>query len=78
MALSNQLIPIGPYCYTIVEQIENGIKIKTCPYWQSTKIGAYCSFLNLHSENEDYFNLLWDQVKECNENLGEDECETNI
>ena len=58
-------IPNGIYCYD-----ENGI----CPYWslranKSEQENGHCSFLNEGDWESDHFSLLWDQVKECGENL---------
>lgn len=80
----NNLIPLGPYCYSF--KSENGI-FKTCKFWsceiaidkntgKEYKCG-YCSFLG---KNDIDLNdgLLWDQVKECGINLdieGENEDE---
>ena len=61
------VIPIGLYCYTIIdiEMTPKGpvIKVKQCPYWSD----GYCEYLE---SNE---GLLFDQSKECGENLGDEE-----
>jgi hypothetical protein len=45
---------------------------KTCPYWNRVEEGdAYCSHMKVRSEHQDPGNLIWDQVKECEENPGE-------
>jgi hypothetical protein len=61
---SKNLIPKGPYCYD-----KNGV----CPYWSLNKDreyqnNGYCSFLERGDWQEDWFSLLWDQVKECGVN----------
>lgn len=69
--LSKELIPSGQYCYTI-ESIDNlgKIKIKPCPYHKTLDAGnGFCEFLNI-SDAEDG-SMLWDMIKECQENLGE-------
>ena len=70
-------IPEGPYCYTSlgVEMTDRGpvIKIKKCPYWEY--VGpqrARCNFLKVDDDDEDACGLLWDQVKECGINEGDD------
>ena len=67
-------IPQGDYCYTIekVMIMDNGkfvLKTKYCPYYIHDEHG-YCSFLDLYGKNSI---LLWDGVKECNENIGDEE-----
>lgn len=64
-------IPVGHYCYILDKDHKaegNVIPIKTCPYWQATKKGAYCQYLDLESE-KGADSLIWDQVKECGVNL---------
>jgi hypothetical protein len=58
------IIPFGSYCY-------EGNKI--CPYWSkdSTKHeqnNGFCSYLREGDWENDFY-LLWDQVKECGENM---------
>ena len=68
-------IPLGPYCYKHVGMIENGIKIKPCPFWQPIEeevegkkelVSGYCRLL----EREDMA-LLGNQCKICG--INEDE-----
>lgn len=69
----NNVIPHGYYCY----ESENAaidltgkvpvLRIRTCPFWTKTKNGAYCSHLDIDSEQYDS-TLIWDQVKMCGEN----------
>jgi len=58
-------IPEGIYCYN-----EEGV----CPYWSLVKDkpyqeNGYCSYLKLGDWEIEGLSLLWDQCKECNENL---------
>ena len=68
-------IPYGPYCYTIKSIDENGnIKTDVCPYWgkredRPSQINGYCSFLNIGDWDDNSNSELWDQVKECGENI---------
>lgn len=52
------VVPEGKYCY--------GTDRKPCPYWRKYTNGATCELLKQVSEEGDPFNLIWDQVKECN------------
>jgi hypothetical protein len=58
-------IPLGTYCYD-----ENGV----CPYWKIVGIKCgYCAYMDMSDEDfEGYCSLLWDQVKECDLNLDEE------
>ncbi len=57
------------YCYEIISvDVQKGvIKTSVCPYWSEQG----CSFLGLNTKDSV---LLWDQVKECNVNLPDEEC----
>ena len=57
------------YCYEIitVDMSTGRIKTRVCPYWSEQG----CSFLGLDTKDSV---LLWDQVKECNVNLPDEEC----
>lgn len=64
-------IPVGCYCYH--GSRAPGDKLyKPCPYWSIAKdpekglIGS-CSFLS-KTDGASVFDLLWDQVKACDEN----------
>lgn len=62
-----EVIPKGTYCYR-----EN-----ICPYWGSNKkkqnqSNGYCRFLRSGDWQENAGGLLWDQVKECGENPGDE------
>ena len=66
---NEELIPKNTdYCYTIisVDEITGRIKTNICTYWSEQG----CSFLNLDMEDSI---LLWDQVKECDVNLPDEE-----
>jgi hypothetical protein len=71
-------IPVGMYCYTVLEVIkeESGrprLKTKVCPHWQKTENGARCSLLDREDHTYCGFHLIWDQVKECGINEGREE-----
>ena len=65
---NKSLIPKGLYCYGY-----NGVR---CPYWSMREdkpemLNGYCSFLEIGDwMGIDSVDLLWDQVKECEINLG--------
>lgn len=76
------LIPKGMYCYR-----EN----KICPYWSCDVTyeesdwmkmrpisNGKCSFLNTTDNDEPGAGLLWDQVKECGENMGWEEDDDEV
>jgi hypothetical protein len=70
----SEIIPKGEYCYKPFEIIDNKIEIKLCPYWSSRKDkpdqeNGYCYYLKQGDWESEYLSLLWDMVKECNENL---------
>lgn len=76
--LSLEVIPHGPYCYTILNAPHRPIKApwviqtKLCPYWSLNKekpeqMNGYCSYLE-KGDWEDGVDLLWDQVKNCGVN----------
>ena len=73
-------IPKGDYCYTILSTSSNEIKIKLCPYWSvdytkpDQEYGC-CALLNIKDWEDD--TLLWDQVKECNINVGDEDQEVS-
>ncbi len=78
-------IPKGLYCYKLVQSknpSETGLpeQIK-CPHWKIDKDydrqnNGFCALLNL-GDWEDSGSMLWDQVKECNINMDdEDEIQT--
>lgn len=59
------VIPFGAYCYN-----KNGV----CPHWDIKKDkpsqdNGYCDFLGRGDWESERLSLLWDQVKECNENM---------
>lgn len=61
----NPSIPKGQYCYD-----ENGL----CPYWSQVldkpyQKNGFCKFLDMGDWNFVNFSLLWDKVKECDENM---------
>lgn len=79
MKKDESVIPKGLYCYTRVEEdasLISGFSIKHCPYWSSQpdqpiQESGFCSFLNRGDWQSEGISLLWDQVKECNVNLGD-------
>jgi hypothetical protein len=63
----NQQIPNGPYCYD-----KNGL----CPYWskdpnKEEQNNGYCGFMKKGDWEFEFYGLLWDQVKECGVNIGD-------
>ncbi len=74
MGKSTEVIPEGLYCYTY----DSDGALKLCPYWDKfdehePQNDGYCHFLEEGDWDVDGLSLLWDQCKECGENLGEDE-----
>lgn len=71
-------IPIGPYCY-VITGIETDVYgphpvIRKCPHWKF--LGgkrARCNLLDICDDDDGTFGLLWDQVKECNFNMGDED-----
>jgi hypothetical protein len=73
MEKDKSLIPLGLYCYT---HIGPG-KYEPCPYWSIRKDkpsqeNGYCEFLNIGDWMEEGGGLLWDSVKECGINYGDE------
>lgn len=73
-------IPLGDYCYTPIEIVDNSMtmRISSCPFWrkvddQPEQLNGYCTYLKLGDWMEDGTLLLWDQVKECGINHDLDE-----
>lgn len=72
-------IPVGFYCYERLGEdasITTGFKIRPCPFWSKREgkpeqQDGYCSLLGAGDWEQDGLSLLWDQVKECNENIGD-------
>jgi len=74
-------IPKGTYCYTPIEapSVKNGFKykIKKCPFWSSNpdkdkQENGYCSYLKYGDWESEGVSLLWDQIKSCNVNEGDE------
>lgn len=72
-------IPKGDYCYTIlgVDKDTGKLRIKVCPHWSrdpklEEQMDGCCAFLKTN-DTESRGGLLWDMVKECSENLHDDE-----
>lgn len=75
-----QKIPKGDYCYKIKNieyPTDKGklpiIHTKVCPYWrrldgEEGDLSAYCRLIDYKSM------LLWDQCKECNIKIGDENC----
>lgn len=77
-------IPTGDYCYDILgierEDGEIKINIRPCLYWhrmpdRNSQENGYCSFLDTGDWEGEGHGLLWDMVKECNVNTGDDYAE---
>ena len=67
-------IPRGDYCY---ELDKKGKFIRNCPFWNLTddkpeQNNGYCSFLKIGDWEHEGLGFLWDQLKECNINMGVD------
>ncbi len=72
MSKNTEVIPEGLYCYSII-----GDETKRCPYWDKnpdkpSQENGYCHFLGEGDWDCEGLSLLWDQCKECGENLGSD------
>lgn len=78
------VIPEGPACYTLLgvdqqaDQSLPRIRIKRCPYWAAHpgkphQMSGYCAKLKTGDWEDDGTILLWDQIKECGINEGDDE-----
>ena len=78
---AENIIPKGLYCYEIKDKdpITCKLLIQTCPFWdRSENYGrmdcGYCHLLKLGDwENDDYMTMLWDKIKECDINMGDDD-----
>lgn len=67
------VIPEGLYCYSYVND-----EIKLCPFWeknsdQPEQCNGYCHYLGEGDWDVDGLSLLWDQCKECGENMDNDD-----
>ena len=72
------LIPEGLYCYKPIKSHTGWLEVTTCPYWsrdeeRDDQENGYCSFMEKGDWEMEGLGLLWDGVKECGENLDEDE-----
>lgn len=74
-----KLIPLGIYCYAITGRNPKTGRIqrKICPFWSMRKdkpeqVNGYCSYLEEGDWEFPGGGLLWDQVKECGINMGDD------
>lgn len=72
------LIPKGMYCYTIesIDEKTGRMKVRNCPFWsfnpkKDSQNHGYCGFID--KGDWEIGGLLWDQVKECGENMGYEE-----
>ena len=75
-------IPMGGYCYEIIDIVPSSkdgcvIRTKPCPYWSRRKglygqVDGYCSYLDIGDEYKGASGMLFDQVKECNINTGDE------
>ena len=67
------VIPRGLYCYSWISKGH----IKACPYWSSRpdkpkQENGYCSYLGYGDWEGNGLSLLWDMVKECGVNEGDE------
>lgn len=75
-------IPEGMYCYKNIgyDAARGRMEIEACPYWgkdptRPEQCNGFCTKLGINDwddddDDDDRFTLLWEQVKECCENLG--------
>lgn len=81
--IPGQVIPHGWYCYTVLSAEEDGrLRTRRCPYWDTDPERdpmetGYCHYMKAGDADEGGLSMLWDQVKECTLNLGEDDIEDN-
>jgi hypothetical protein len=79
---AESLIPVGDYCYQFegetyyVDGVPH-LPIKSCPFYdlladREAQANGYCRYLNKGDLELGVFSLLWDAVKECGINFGED------
>lgn len=71
------VIPKGAYCYERVDTGDGVYYYRHCPYWTIDKSKPYqanghCLLLDLKDWEADGVSLIWDQVKECGINYGND------
>ena len=72
------LIPKGLYCYHRLSHYADGRTIvDMCPYWKKRddkeeQESGYCLYLGRGDWNVEYVSLLWDCVKECTINFGDE------
>jgi len=73
-----EVIPFGPYCY-FGSRNPADKTYKPCPYWEfvpaeneDERYKGRCNHLNI-TDGDSGFDLLWDQVKECDINYDYDE-----
>lgn len=66
-------IPKGMYCYSYNDKDE----FIRCQYWdkdlgRSKYNNGYCHLIDVGDWNSHIFSILWDQIKECDINLGDE------
>jgi len=71
-----EAIPPGPYCY-FGSRNPADKSYKPCPYWKwVSKRKARCAYLDIEDDVEDEHGYeplaLWDQLKECGINDGDE------
>lgn len=77
-------IPHGSYCYKFLGLSENGkFLTKRCPHWSIDRTkpeqeNGYCAFLKRGDWEQSGLSLLWDEVKECSENLNDPDEKANL
>lgn len=86
MAAAEAVVPEGPYCYErLGDMVDGRLPIKLCPYWKARRDWpeqgwGFCRLLKAgnNTQGRDAAGrpratfLLWDQVKECGLNPGDD------
>lgn len=64
-------IPEGHYCYEPIGWDGEIYRTKTCPHWVWVSDGvAKCMKFDIDDSRDG--TLIWDQVKECGYNMGDD------
>lgn len=64
-------IPKGHYCYEPIGWDGTTYRVKCCPHWLRTdEESAKCMKFDIDDSRDG--TLLWDQVKECGLNYGDD------
>lgn len=71
MEKPTNVIPEGFHCYSRIDGEQH-----KCPYWDKNEAeeeqrNGYCHYLGEGDWDVEGLSLLWDQCKECGENVGD-------